>query len=54
MNMSNATLDAFDLENQPAMVFFSDREGSQNLVNSLVGVLYRFGFYPRKDLKNYL
>lgn len=39
-NMSEATLNAFDLNSQPAMVFFSDREGSQNLVNSLVvGVL---------------
>ena len=39
LNLSKTTLDAFDLENQPAMVFFSDREGSQNLVINLLSVL---------------
>ena len=45
MNMSKTTLDAFDLDNQPAMVFFSDREGSQNLVINLLIVtkLYCIG-----------
>ena len=53
ITMSKTTLDAFDLLKQPAMVFFSDREGSQNLVINLLSCTVSFWLLNKINFKKY-